>query len=216
MYLIGIVAHTSRAQAAHQLMHNTHAAYMNIDNGTLGCTINHRKVWAWLAQHNPHPWSVVLEDDAQLCDDFTNQLQQALTTAPTPLVSLYLGTSHPRAQQPHIQHTLTTTDTHHITAPSTFHAVALAIHTGLLPDMLNHLAHATTAIDKSISTWASLHNPAIHTTYTNPSLIDHADGPTTTTHARPHSNPRKAWRHGTRTQWDTSTTPLATADAETT
>lgn len=208
MYMIGIVAHTSRAQAAHQLMADTHAAYMNIDNGTLGCTGNHRKVWQWLADHNPNPWSVILEDDAIPCDGFKEQLTQALTHAPTPLVSLYLGTGHPRAQQPHIFHTLNTTTAHYLTTPSTFHAVALALHTGLITDMLTHTQHARTAIDKTISTWASLHNPPIHTTYTLPSLIDHTDGPTTTTHARRNSQPRKAWQHGTRTTWDGSTTCL--------
>jgi hypothetical protein len=45
-------------------METVGAAYISIDNGTLGCEGNHRKVWQWLNDHATTKWVVVLEDDA--------------------------------------------------------------------------------------------------------------------------------------------------------
>ena len=54
--MIGIVAHTKRATAAHTLQDQTHAAYVTIDNGELGCRGNHLKAWNWLEKHaGPDP-----------------------------------------------------------------------------------------------------------------------------------------------------------------
>ena len=99
MFSIGIVAHQSRTTQAKNLAKQVKADFISIDTGLLGCDDNHTTVqnhlWALKDE-----WSVILEDDAQPVQDFPDQLTQALTVAPTPIVSLYLG----RRRPPHFQH----------------------------------------------------------------------------------------------------------------
>ncbi|AGS82299.1 glycosyltransferase [Mycobacterium phage Bobi] len=201
-FAIGIVAHTTRAEQAHQLMETVGAAYMNIDNGALGCENNHRKVWQHLTRHNTN-WLVVLEDDAIPCNNFRDQLHAALTAAPTPVVSLYLGRERPREYQQRIAKATDTT-AHWLTCRRLLHAVGTAIHTDLVPHMLNNLPNGK-PIDEAITTWA---RRAGHTiAYTWPSLIDHADTPSLTGRRGPAPG-RVAWRHGDRDQWTSEAHPL--------
>lgn len=206
---IGIVAHNSRATEAHTLMKTVGAAVLSMDNGSRGCSGNHIHVWETLSTM-PTQWSVVLEDDAVPVDGFRDQLEQALAAAEAPIASLYLGTGHPTTKQPRIAKAITTAqqnDTCWITTPRVLHAVALAIHTELIPDMLTHIKTSHWEIDRAISHWAETrHHPVA---YTAPSLVDHHDGPTTTTHRRRTVHqPRHAWWTGTRTHWNTTSTPL--------
>ncbi|AXQ65017.1 glycosyltransferase [Mycobacterium phage Renaud18] len=197
---IGIVGHMSRLHMAETLADTVHADYVSVDDGTLGCEGNHQKVWNHLAAKDTD-WTVVLEDDAVPCNNFHEQLTQALAVAPTPIVSLYLGTSHPTHWQPAIQHTMNTTDAPWITSRHLLHAVAVCIHTNLLPFRYPH----GYPIDQGITWWARRHKHQV--SYTRPSLIDHADQQPVITRRRP-THTRRAWEHGTRTHWTPHTTPL--------
>ncbi len=191
---IGIVGHTARQTAAERLADQLGADVLSIDDGTLGCNRNHHHVWTQLA-HNPTPWALVLEDDAEPIDDFHKHTAAALIAAPTPIVSLYLGTGRPVAWQTRIQQATTRADQAHacyITATHLLHAVAVAIRTDLIPDMLNHLPPGK-PIDIAISLWARAKGHGI--AYTWPCLVDHKDGPSLVKHTyNPRSQPRKAWR----------------------
>ncbi|AEK07863.1 glucosyltransferase [Mycobacterium phage Yoshi] len=191
-YAIGIVGHTSRLTKAEALADTVQADYLSIDDGTLGCEGNHRKVWTHLAQRDTD-WTVVLEDDAVPCNNFREQLTQALTAAPTPIVSLYLGRQRPYAYQHRIEATITTPACW-LLAPRLLHAVAVAIHTNHIPDMLNSLPPRT-SIDRAISTWTDT------VAYTNPSLVDHSDNGTVAHPPGTRQPGRVAWRFGTRDRW---------------
>ncbi|QPX62799.1 glycosyltransferase [Mycobacterium phage Plumbus] len=194
-HTIGIVAHTKRAEQAHRLMETVGAAYMSIDNGTLGCESNHRKVWQHLTRHNTD-WLVVLEDDAIPCNNFRDQLDAALAVAPSPVVSLYLGRERPREYQQRIAKAADTT-AHWLTCRRLLHAVGIAIHAALVPNMLNNLPNGK-PIDEAISAWARRQSHTI--AYTWPSLVDHADEPSLTGRRGPATG-RVAWRHGGRDWW---------------
>ncbi|AIM41049.1 glycosyltransferase [Mycobacterium phage Squirty] len=201
-HTIGIVAHTKRAEQAHRLMETVGAAYMSIDNGTLGCETNHRKVWQHLTRHNTD-WLTVLEDDAIPCNNFRDQLDAALAVAPSPVVSLYLGRERPREYQQRIAKAADTT-AHWLTCRRLLHAVGIAIHAALVPNMLNQLPNGK-PIDEAISAWARHQSHTI--AYTWPSLVDHADTPSLTGRRGPAPG-RVAWRHGDRDQWTNETHPL--------
>ncbi len=109
MYAIGVVAHTSRLDRAKELQQKVKAEFISIDDGTLGCNRNHHHVWNQLS-HSPTHWALVLEDDALPVDRFRAQAAAALGAAPTPIVSLYLGTSRPASWQYSIRQAVTRAD----------------------------------------------------------------------------------------------------------
>ena len=201
MFRIGIVAHTSRVQAAKQLHRTTKADFISIDNGMMGCDDNHETVQHHLAAL-PSTWSVVLEDDAQPIDDFRHQLHAALVMAPSPIASLYLGKKRPPHWQKRIATALAEADQSNanwIIGTHLLHAVGYAIKTELLPNLLRHTTELP--VDQHISSWARSHGHLI--SYCIPSLIDHADGPTVVNHPdkQPRRPGRKAWTVGTRERW---------------
>ncbi|QFG11144.1 glycosyltransferase [Mycobacterium phage QueenHazel] len=204
--MIGIVGHLDRLDAAQRLAGRTGAEYVSIDDGTLGCNGNHRRVWQWHAQH-PDEWAIVLEDDALPIAGFRAQAHAALATAPSPIVSFYLGRQHPRLWQPHIERALqhaATANAPWITAPRTLHAVAYAIHTTVLDELLDH--HSTKPIDSAITAWQQ--RARITTSYTVPSLVDHADGPTVINRRSRRMPGRTAWQVGTPHRWTCSAVQL--------
>jgi hypothetical protein len=203
---IGIVAHNARATHAHQLMEQVGATYMSMDNGTLGCEGNHRKVWDWLAGRDT-TWSVVLEDDCVPCDDFTAQLEQVLSVAPTPIVGLYLGTGTPPGWQQDIQ---TARDNHpdahwYSTRFNLINAVGVAIRTNLLPLTVQ----AGLPVDQGIANWCRTNHHTV--AYVNPSIVDHRDEQPVIKDRHDgvrRDKPRKAWAFGTRTHWTDMTATL--------
>lgn len=205
-HALGIVAHTARAEHAQQLAATTNADYLSMDTGTLGCDGNHRKVWQHLAELDTE-WSIILEDDAIPCNNWHDNLTQALTLAPTPIVSFYLGTSNPTHWQRFIRTAITRAEQHQaawIVGPALIHAVAYAMRTELIAPFLAH--HTQQPIDQAITTWArGKHQVA----YTHPSMVDHRDEPTLFAHpdGMPRSKPRVAHRHG-QPQWNTRTVNL--------
>lgn len=215
--MIAIVGHVSRAAMVEQLAGTVSADYVTMDDGTLGCEANHRKAWSWLAANNTSSWSTVLEDDAVPVDDFTTQLDQALTAAPTPIVSLYLGKLRPQNYQAKIlvaTQAANRTGAAWIITTDLLHAVGVCIRTQLIPSMLTHVAATKFPSDSAITDWAIIHEHEV--AYTWPSLVDHADGPTTVTHThyavgqvlhrddQPRTPGRIAWWHGTRPNWNTT------------
>jgi len=205
--MIGIVAHTSRIGQAEALADTVNAAYLSIDDGTLGCNGNHRKVWAHLREQHTE-WSIVLEDDAIPVDGFAEQAQQALTVTPGHVVSFYLGRHHiptleweQRKQQAIAQ--ADTVEAHWLTTNQLLHAVAVAIRTDAIPSMELHLNQMPDLfpIDEAITHWAV--NTGQTVAYTWPSIADHADQPTTFRHPDKIERPagRIAYRTGTRTHW---------------
>ena len=196
---IGIVAHISRAQQANRLKDSVDADYLNIDDGTLGGTRNHLTVWHWLHENIGGEWSIVLEDDAVPIADFRAQAAAALSVAPAPIVSFYLG-PYPPHFDPDKERAIVQaddTDSYWIVATVLFHAVAVAIRTDQLGLILDHCANQPAPIDQAISSY-----PAT-VAYTWPSLVNHHDGPTITNHPdgiqRPFS--RTAYRTGARGIW---------------
>jgi GR25 family glycosyltransferase involved in LPS biosynthesis len=210
-HTIGIVAHTARTEQAMRLADQVEAAFVSVDDGTLGCENNHRKVWQWMADNATTQWSVVLEDDAKPVNDFRRQLDEALDNAPTPIVSLYLGRKRPPHVQDFIRQATIQADQQdacYVTATALFHAVGVAIRTDLVQPMLNATTSVAPPWDYTIGTWALAEHHTI--TYLWPSLLDHADQDTLIAHPDklPRAKGRTAWRTGTRTNWTTTAVTL--------
>lgn len=197
---IGVVGHVLRREQAETLAESVGADVLWIDDGTLGCEGNHRRVQVDLSEL-PSSWSVILEDDALPVPGFREQLADALIHAPTPIVSLYLGKMKPAHWQQRIKTAL-----HHaakegaswIVSSHLIHAVGYAIKTDLLPSLLKHPTELPA--DQHIGHFARSYGHLV--SYATPSLVDHADLPTTVTHSDGPRRPgRKAWTVGPREQW---------------
>lgn len=217
LFHVGVVGHTSRTEQALHLATET-GAHLALDDGTLGCSGNHLRVLEHLATHGCSRYAVILEDDAQPVDGFRDQLAEALlaapqavyedgTTGPAPIVSFYLGSGYPRYWQKGIGKAITKadqSDTPWIISEHLLHAVAYAIRTDLIPDLLANRQQLP--IDDMITAWARTNTHPV--AYTHPSLVDHADGPTVITARVERRAPRHAHRTGTRTTWTGPTTTL--------
>lgn len=176
-----IVAHSTRKAQAFDLAITLDAS-IAYDLGDCGPGVNHRRAWQ-LANTPAADWVCVIEDDAILCTDFRAQLEQTLSTAPTPVVSLYLGTGYPLhlvevAQRAADQ--AASRGEQWITLPTCNHAVALCIRQDLVADMLEHTESSSLPIDEAIGAWARDRRRQI--SYPVVSLVDHADGPTVIAH----------------------------------
>lgn len=205
MIPIGIVAHIHRIAMAEHLAITTAASHISYDDGALGCDLNHQQVWQHHADTAGGDWSVVLEDDAIPVGGFLAQLDRALEVAPTPIVSLYLGTSRPLGGwQQCIKQAVTAiqqTSACWITSDRLLHAVGVAIRTPLIPSLLETLDTAR-PIDEAISAWAQTNAHTIG--YCWPSILDHADVPTLVNHAdgKPRGRERVAWCAAPRHAWN--------------
>jgi GR25 family glycosyltransferase involved in LPS biosynthesis len=209
-FAIGIVAHVARTEQANKLMADTGAVFTSLDNGNLGCGGNHRKVWRHLTEHCSADWLVVLEDDALPVAGFTDQLRAALTTAPAPVVSLYLGRLRPTSLQHMIQPAIVRADqqnAHWLVSRQLLHAVGLAIRADIVPDMLASLDEEA-PIDDAIHGWVNQRHHRVG--YTWPSLVEHADGETLLRHRDGHKREpgRVAWSTGTRDRWENRTVEM--------
>lgn len=209
--MIGIVGHVDRLNMAQQLAGTVGAEYVSVDDGTLGCDGNHRKVWSHLMTQ-PGAWHTVLEDDAQPVTGFRQSMEAALTVAPAPIVSFYLGTSRPPQWQPNIRQAIKQadkTDASWITTQGFIHGVAVAIRAELIPDMLDHTKGCVRGFDFAIRDWAR--NTGRTIAFTWPSMCDHHDAPTLIQKhpdGEPRQRPRKAHRYGMRHTWTTTTVEI--------
>lgn len=184
------------------------------DGGTFGCTDNHLRAWeelAWRdAEIGEDEWSVVLEDDAILCDGFMDQAEFALNNAPSPVVSLYLGQARPPQWQTKAARAVATGQPF-IVSTTLLHAVAVAIRTDVLTGPRGMLENASEAahsplrkpIDEAITEWCK--GQAIPVSYTNPSLVNHDVSIPSVAQHRPEDavlqDGRVAHNFGTRSRW---------------
>lgn len=207
---IGVVAHTARMSYADALANKVDAQFISFDDGMLGATKNHIKVWTNLLAQGAD-WLVVLEDDAVPVDDFRYQVTQALINAPTEIVGLYLGTGYPKAWQRFIKKGLADAkaypDANYLVSSHILHGVGTAIKASLVDDMLRMVGWMSPEekkwpVDEQITHWARMR--AHKVCYTVPSLVDHLDGPSTISDRHDgddRESPRKAWQFGTRHRW---------------
>lgn len=159
----------------------------------------------------PADWYVILEDDAEPIENFKAQLAQALRHAPTQVVSLYLGRSNPTHWQPTIERALVAAQARPddpaawIVAKHLLHCVGYAVRADILPSIFGHLNPLiATPVDEQITGWCA--HERVLVSYTVPSLVDHADGPSVMAahcDGKPRSQPRKAWITGGRDKWKT-------------
>lgn len=176
--------------------------YLSMDDGHLGCDRNHRRCWTYLADSNPEPWSVVIEDDCIPVDDFNHQLTHALIASTAPVIGLYLGTGYPPHMQPKIREAIDRADAQDacfITTTELLHGVGVAVKTSLIQDMLTYAD--SRPFDYRIRNWANTRGHRIALSL--PSLVDHADQPSLVKHpdGATRTLPRKAWRHSGRDEW---------------
>ena len=184
MVNIGVVADRRRGDVGLKLARQVEADHLSVDHGGLGCLGNHLTVWRWHAEH-PSDWAVVLEEDAQPVDDFREQLDAALQTAPADVVSLYWGSGYvddPRnrvkvidAQRQDVCWVLS--------CGRILHAVALAVRGDLVLLMTQELGRSSKKPpDRLLSRWARARRHDV--AYSIPSLVDHADIPSLIHHHR--------------------------------
>lgn len=179
----------------------------------MGARANHLSAWSTLAEMDSE-WSLVLEDDALPVTDFRHNVISALDVAPSPIVSLYLGTGNPICWQPRIERALNWADkrdANWLLCRNLIHAVAVVVKTSHIESMLDSLYCIDDPIDESITAWAVKRFGVQSVSYTIPSLCDHNDGPTLMRHAdnRRRVAQRVAWRRGMRDQWNSDVVHLA-------
>ncbi|MBF6515251.1 hypothetical protein IU421_13270 [Nocardia cyriacigeorgica] len=207
----GVVAHQARRAAALALA-DPLGAYVSLDDGVLGAEANHLRVWEVLADASAE-WVCVLEDDAVPSPNFLAQITAALTVAPSPVVSLYLGRARPPGVQSRIQGAIRRLDAEGacwITADRMLHAVGICVRANLTDDMLVHLRRAPDRFpaDERYNTWLRVRRHRV--AYAVPSLVEHADGPTLIDHPdrQARTEPRHAWRAGWRPVWSSRSVRL--------
>lgn len=209
MISFAVVGHEARIIEATDLAHSL-GAVLSLDDGTYGAGGNHIRAWE-LTQALETTWAAVLEDDAQPVQGFTQQAEQALSAAPEPVVSMYLGRTRPKRWQERIAPAIANADradAHWLTTTHVLHAVAVAIHTDLREDWLDFAHTSTLPPDERLTAWCIARGHSV--AYTFPSLVDHADGPTLVRHSNTGNTtgPRTAWRTGTREHWTPAATPM--------
>lgn len=203
-----VVAHHSRLPAATDLA-KTLDAVLALDHGDIGAGANHLRAWE-LTETLDADWAAVVEDDALPVPGAPEQALHALTAAPTPVVSFYLGTTRPRRWQERIAPAIATADRAGacwLTTTHAIHAVAIALHTSVREDWLDFAHTSPLPIDERMAAWCIARGHRV--AYTWPSLFDHEDGGTLVEHANPTpAGPRKAWRTGTRDTWTSKAVKL--------
>lgn len=177
------------------------------DNGDLGCDYNHLRAWDSIASAATSPWCAVFEDDAEPVKDLAYHLGQALFYAPAPVVSLYLGRGRPAHWQRRVGNALRF-DRPFIVTTHLLHCVAVAIRTELVHELLEDAKRAIDhgvhkPIDEALT--EAVQNRNLPVAYTVPSLVQHANEPSTVDHRRwgkEHPiEPRVAWQFGVRDSW---------------
>lgn len=203
----GIAAHIARdtqAKALHTELSEYFDTGLFYDDGTLGMEMNELHTWDSIATAAATPWCAVFEDDAEPVPELGYHLGQALFYAPAPIVMLYLGRGRPVHWQRRIGNAMRF-DRPFIVTTHLLNTVAVCIRTELVLDLLtdarNAVDEANKPIDEALTEAVKLRNLPV--AYVNPSLVDHADGPSLAAHRYPDVplEPRVAWRVGVRDSW---------------
>jgi hypothetical protein len=211
-YQIGVVAHVKRQKQMNYLSETIHPELIEPDDGTLGAAGNHLTTLMALRRKNSHAWAVVMEDDAQPVDGFREQVDAALSVAPSGVVSFYMGTGYPAQYQGAFTEALKL-DTCWLMHPQLRHGVCYAIAPDIQKALLIRMEKLVSdkfAPDDAIGKWCMENRVSV--AYSNPSLVDHEDGQTVVDyrfhlgHVSPpgRNRPRKAYKVGTRVTWDDS------------
>jgi hypothetical protein len=225
--LTGVVGHINRGDAAKNLCRAAQGGVVSLDDGSMGCEANHLAVLAWLKESAQQAdelhaqwskdgdwkpglidstWFVVLEDDAQLVPDFPQHLEAALACAPSPLVGLYMGSGNPSGA---VQRTLLPAIKEAqrlgrawLEADWFISAVGYAVQRYLVDDLLDYVEDRADEWPLRITRWAQERD--IATSYTCPSLVNHADGQSMISPTRKVGQlKRRAHTWGVPGRWDT-------------
>lgn len=210
MISYAVAGHEQRLIAATELAKSL-GAVLSVDNGTAGVHGNHCRAWK-LTATTTSLWSAVLEDDAEPIPGFLEQAEAALAVAPAAVVSFYLGRTRPAHLQHHIStalHRADHEDAHWITTDTVLHGVAIAMHSTLRDDWLDFASqdHGTQyPVDELMGVWCRTRGHRV--AYTVPSLVEHGDAPSLVPYTGYHTQPRKAWRIGSRDAWSSRSVAL--------
>lgn len=218
---IGIVGHVSRTDAVYELQQRVDAdvtsmddaAFFSIWESTRRCAENHMKVLNHLhSLSTKGEWVVVLEDDAIPCPAFRTEVAAAAKNAPSQLVGLYMGTGNPSGEvQRGIRDALAEADAW-VTADYFISAVAYAIPHELVQNLIHECKMMDDEWPLRITRWSQ--QVGLLTSYTVPSLCDHADIVSTINPApevERQKLPRRAHKFGTRSNWNTRAVRLPAA-----
>jgi hypothetical protein len=181
-YTLAVVAHVDRQDQIRYLSEKAQPDLVEVDDGTLGVMGNHMATLV-AAYGNAHrsgqEWVVILEDDARIGEDFHRQLQCVLDAAPSPMISLYNGTGYPMQYQRRFAELAGRNDVHFILHRAMRHAVAYALHAqcfelGLIESMTK-MTRQKWPPDDAMGAWCR--TQGMQVAYTNPSIVEHEDGP---------------------------------------
>lgn len=199
---IAVVAHQRRAHAARQLAEQV-GATITWDAGK-GEQDTHQRALAGLLDTDA-AHLLLLEDDALPVPDFHARVPRDLAELPPRhLASGYLGTGRgagilPSQWDPMAARLLARAEghgDHWVTADAMWHAVAMAIPRTAAPGLLAHLtARPHLPTDQGVTHWARANRWRVAYPVAS-SWVDHADGPTVTTH--PDGQARTQARHALR------------------
>ena len=203
---IGVVAHIARVRLADKLVRNVRADVICLDKGMVGPQANHLRVWRKLQRITAAgEWAVVLEDDAQPCNNFRAQAQAALDSIPQArIASFYLGKLRPTHYQDRVGQAVAAAerdDASWIVGDAVLHGVAIALRGETIGSMIAEVEKSGRPIDDSITYWARKRYTECWNCW--PSIVQHRDVPTIiqdrTDGAREPG--RVAWQFGTRDIW---------------
>ena len=194
----GVVGHVSRETYARSLADRL-GATLHVDDGSLGSNRNHDLVWREAARCATD-WVCVVEDDAELPDDFERNAEAALRNAPDRgVIGLYVGGERPPQWQHRLRLATARADASGsgwLSCDMLLWGVAVALPVELVEPMLSHVRYSRMPYDYRLGRWAAHDNVSVH--YTWPSLVEHRDLPTLINHAdgAPRDRPRRALRVG--------------------
>ena len=163
---IVVMAHTSRIGYLYSIYEQIDGEpKIVIDDGTFGVWGNAKRAWGMIDPKSQY--GVVIQDDAILCDDFKHRCEKFLSEHNGHMVSFYFGES---------KKTFKYLRPKYFDAPL-YHAVALAIPTHQIPDMIKYCDTRTEVDgdDMKIKRWLISQNRTCR--YSNPSLVQHRDIP---------------------------------------
>lgn len=211
-YQLGVVAHVERQYQIDNLSADLEPEVIEVDDGSRGVGGNHIDTLKALRRKDPDTWLVVMEDDAQPVPYFHEQVADALRVAPTPIVSFYCGSGYPAQYQALFTEAIQThEEACWLLHPQLRHGVCYAIHPMISRAVIIRMEKLITqqyAPDDAITKWALENRTEV--AYSNPSLVNHEDGPTVIDYrmhlghvgAAGRKRPRKAHRVGTRLTWN--------------
>lgn len=194
MVAVGIMAHASRADQLGALIEQlggVEAVEVSMDIAPASRDPQQRWVtgagaWRAAAARGAN-WTLVLQDDAVLCEDFLDGFAAALRHLEGPaVVSPYMGRGRPASTTVH--RATSVADRRRetwIELQALYWGVAIALPTRVVPEMLAWCGPLRRDnYDARIARFV-LHRLRWRAMYTWPSLVQHRDGPSLVSHSQP-------------------------------